>query len=162
MDLSGWISQAKDLGFSALSRASDALGAGVGFVKATVGQTWLFGSTESSSSYDHERTDEKHYFLIPDRRLEVGYSLYVMRCLPHGVPPINDLPKHRFFHLPNENAMPTVEHILLADARDEVQRTANSDNSVGTRLNDIADHIDRIDGKVFHGVLLDWRLGCID
>src|SRR5262245_5819860 len=109
MDISKWINQAKDLGFSALSQASEALGAGVGFVKAAVGQTWLYGSTESALSYDHNRVDEKHYFLVPDRRSDVGYSLYAMRCLPDGVPPINDLPKRRYFHLPNEHALPTVE-----------------------------------------------------
>ena len=154
MDISKWISQAKDLGYSTLSQASDALGAGMGFVKATIGGAWLFGSTETSSSYDHDRVDEKHYFLVPDRRSSAGYSLYVMRCLPDGVPPINDLPKHRLFHLPSEHAMPTVEHILLSDARTSAQTIPIPADSVGTRLNHIADQIDRLDGKVFNGVLL--------
>ena len=154
MEISKWINQAKDLGFSALSQASEALGAGVGFVKTAIGQAWLFGSTETSSSYDHDRVDEKHYFLMPDRRSDAGYSLYVMRCLPDGVPPINDLPKRRLFHLPNEHAMPTVEHILLADARETVGGAQVSTESVGARLNGIADQIDRLDGKVFNGVLL--------
>jgi hypothetical protein len=90
MNIAAWIGQAKDLGFAALSKASEAFGAGVGFVKSAVGQSWLFGSTETSSSYEQKRFDEKHYFLIPDRRSKVGYSLYVMRCLPEGVPPMND------------------------------------------------------------------------
>ena len=154
MDITKWIHQAKDLGFSALSQASSALGSGVGFVKSAIGQAWLFGSTESSSSYDYERVDEKHYLLMPDRRSDTGYSLYVMRCLPDGVPPINDLPKHRLFHLPNEHAIPTVEHILLADARETAEGAPISAHSVGSRLNDIADQIDRLDGKVFGGVLL--------
>ena len=77
-----------------------------------------------------------------------------MRCLPEGVPPINDLPKRRLFHLPNESAMPTVEHILLTEARATAEKIPTSAGSVGVRLSEIADQIDRIDGKVFNGVLL--------
>lgn len=154
MDIFKWIGDAKNFGYAALSQASEALGAGVGFVKTAVGRAWLFGSTETSSSYDRDRMDEKHYFLIPDRRSDVGYSLYVMRCLPNGVPPINDLPKRRLFHLPNAHAMPTLEHILLADAREAVESESPSGDSLGVRLNQIADQIDRLDGKVFNGVLL--------
>jgi hypothetical protein len=50
--------------------------------------------------------------------------------------------------------MPTVEHILLADAREAVEGAPASDASLGARLNDIADQIDRLDGKLFNGVLL--------
>ena len=154
MDISKWIGQAKDLGYAALSQASDAIVAGGGFVKSALGQGWLFGSTETSSSYDDDKVDEKHYFLIPDRRSEHDYSLYVMRCLPQGVPPVNDLPKRRLFHLPSEHAMPMVEQILLLDAREAIQTASTSTESFGTRLNDIADQIDQLDGKVFNGVLL--------
>jgi hypothetical protein len=154
MDISKWIGQAKDLGYSALSMASGAVGAGLGYVKTAIGSAWLFGSTETSSSYDHDRFDEKHYFLIPDRLSEVGYSLYVMRCLPEGVPPINDLPKRRLFHLPNKNALPTLEHILVSDAKKAAERESTTANSFGARLHEIADQIDRLDGKVFQGVLL--------
>ncbi len=154
MDISKWIGQAKDLGYSALAMASGAVGAGLGYVKTAIGSAWLFGSTETSSSYDHDRFDEKHYFLIPDRLSEVGYSLYVMRCLPEAVPPINDLPKRRLFHLPNENALPTLEHILISDARKVAERESTTAHSFGARLHDIADQIDRLDGRMFQGVLL--------
>jgi len=50
--------------------------------------------------------------------------------------------------------MPTVEQILLADAREAAGSTTVSKESFGTRLNEIADQIDRLDGKVFNGVLL--------
>ena len=127
---------------------------GVGFVQAAVGSLSLFGSTEHSDSYDHERVDEKHYFLIPDRRSENDYALYVMRCLPEGVPPINDLPKRRLFHLPNQHAMPTVENLLLDDARECAQAAPPQEGHLGGRLNDLADQIDRLDSKIFHGALL--------
>lgn len=153
MDIARWIGQAKDLSFAALARGSETVGAGVGFVKSAVGRLWVFGSTETSASYDQD-VDEKHYFLVPDRRCESHYSLYVMRCLPDGVPPLNSLPKRRLFHLPSEHALPTVEHILLTDARQSAEDATAERNSFGARLRQIADEIDRLDGKVFNGVLL--------
>jgi hypothetical protein len=154
MDIAGWIQQAKSVGYAALSQASQVIGGGIGFVRAAVGRMTVFGSTETSTSYDADRVDEKHYFLIPDRRSEAGFSLYSMRCLPDGVPPINDLPKRRLFHLPNQHAMPSVEHILLSEAREAVKSDPAPGNTIGNRLNDIADQIDRLDNKLFHGVLL--------
>lgn len=155
MSLSKWIGQAKDLSFSALSMASDAVGAGAGYVQETIGAAWIFGSTETSEAYEGEQlVDEKHYFLMPDRRSEAQYSLYVMRCLPEGVPPINDLPKKRMIHLPSEHALPTLEHLLVHEARESAVDDGTDSGSIGARLSDIADQIDRLDGKVFNGVLL--------
>lgn len=154
MDINSWLNQAKALSESALARTTHALGSGAGFVSSTLGSISVFGSTESSGSYDSDRVDEKHYLLIPDRRSEEGYSLYVIRCLPDGVPPINDLPKHRVFHLPNQHALPTVEHILLANAKETAETAAPSERSAGARLHDLADQIDRLDGRVFRGALL--------
>ncbi len=154
MDINRWISQAKKLSFSALAKTSEAVGAGAGFVQSTIGKSWIFGSTESSASYDDHPVDEKHYFLIPNRRADVGYSLYSMRCLPDGVPPINDLPKRRVLHLPNEHATATVEHIIAADARQKAETASPCSTAIGSRLNELADQIDRLDGKVFNGVLL--------
>ena len=74
--------------------------------------------------------------------------------LPKDVPPINDLPKHRIFHLPNEHALPTVEHILLADARDSAESESDSTASLSNRIQDLADQIDKLDSKMFSGVLL--------
>jgi len=44
--------------------------------------------------------------------MDDGYSLYVMRSLPEGVPPINDLKKRRLLHLPSDGALPMLEHIV--------------------------------------------------
>lgn len=154
MNISKWIDQARELGTSTISQALDALGSGVGYVTSTLSSAMVFGSTEESSSYDHLKVDEKHYFLIPDRRSESGYSLYVMRCLPEGVPPINDLPKKRLFHLPSESAMPTVEDILLKDARTAAEQSPADSTAISVRINRVADEIDRLDGKLFNGVLL--------
>jgi len=159
--------QAKDLGVSTVSTVtktgavvgdvvggvSDVVGAGMGFVGSTIDGIKLLGSTESSSTYQHEKFDEKHYFLIPDLSSEYEYSLYIMRCLPDGVPPLNDLPKQRILHLPDQSAMPTVHAILKADARKKATRNPQ-DNVISSRLDDVIDAIDKIDKKAFQGVLL--------
>ena len=154
MDINSWLKQAQDVGAGAWSSATSALGTGAGYVQSTLsGVTW-FGSTESSLRYDDGPVDEKHYFLVPDRRNDAGYSLYVLRCLPEGVPPINDLPKRRLVHLPSKHAMPALEQLVLNEAREEAKAESTNSPAIGARLNDLADQIDKIDGKVFNGVLL--------
>lgn len=171
MSIKKWIGRAKGLGVSTVSTVTktgtvvvdgvgdvvggvgDVVGAGIGFVGSTIGGIKLFGSTENSSSYEHEKYDEKHYFLIPDLSSEYEYSLYIMRCLPDGVPPLNDLPKQRILHLPDVAAMPTVHEILKADARETAKRT-QQENAVSSKIDEIVDAIDQIDEKAFQGVLL--------
>ena len=178
MGIKKWFGQAKGLGASTVSTVTktgavvgDAaglvvgsvsdvvngvggvVGAGIGFVGATVGGIKLFGSTENSSTYQHEKFDEKHYFLIPDYSSEFEYSLYIMRCLPDGIPPLNDLPKQRVLHLPDQAAKPTLHAILKADARETAER-AQQDNAVSSKIDEIVDAIDKIDEKAFQGVLL--------
>ncbi len=153
MDVTKLLKQATGMGWAGLTKASEALGAGFGFIRQSLGATWLFASTETSSAYD-EQLDEKHYFLVPYRLSEVGYSLYSMRCLPEGVPPINDLPKRRIFHLPSEHAKATVEHLLLEQAREAIPDADVDSTTLGNRLIGLADQIDQLDDKVFGGVLL--------
>ena len=153
MEFSKWLDQAKELSYSALARTTDVVGAGYGYVSSAITNSRLFASTESSSTYD-TNIDEKHYLLVPDRLAPAGYSIYVMRLLPDGVPPINDLPKHRVFHLPHENSMPTLQEILLANARDQAAADGTSPEGFGERLHDLADHVDNLDTKMFNGVLL--------
>jgi hypothetical protein len=68
-----------------------------------IGRLPFFASSEKSDQYGNSRYDEKHYFLIPYRLSEINYTFYSMRVLPYGVPPINDLPKKRIFHFPNDH-----------------------------------------------------------
>ncbi|NNC35886.1 MAG: hypothetical protein EX271_06960 [Acidimicrobiales bacterium] len=167
MGIKKWFGQAKGLGASTVSTVTKTsavvgdvvggvggvLGAGIGFVGATIDGIKLFGSTENSSTYQHEKFDEKHYFLIPDFTSEYEYSLYIMRCLPDGVPPLNDLPKQRVLHLPDQSAMPTVHAILKADARESAEKR-QQDNAVSSKIDEVVDAIDKIDEKAFQGVLL--------
>ena len=108
------VGSAIGLGEALFDGVTGALDTGVGLVSATLQGIPFFGSTTTSDEYDHNKVDEKHYFLIPDRLSDQGYSLYVMRCLPAGVPPINDLPKQRLIHLPGENALPMLQNIMMA------------------------------------------------
>ncbi len=154
MGISDWIKKGTELGWAAFAQASQTMGAGYGYLRESISGAWLFGSTESSDSYDDQPYDEKHYFLIPFQIAESGYSLYSMRCLPEGVPPINDLPKRRIFHMPNSHAGKTVEQLLIEQTRESVTAEGADDKSMGNRLIGLADQIDKLDDKMFNGALV--------
>lgn len=148
------LQQAKDLGLQGAGKALELFGSGYEFARRSIGNLPFFASCESSSSYDEKKYDEKHYFLMPYRLAEHGYTLYSMRCLPEGVPPINDLPKRRVFHLPSEHATPLVEK-LLQDGVDQKYKEASPPGTrIGNSLVDLADKIDRLDNRLFGGILL--------
>jgi hypothetical protein len=123
-------------------------------VRESVGGLWLFGSSERSASYSATRYDEKHYFVVPYRLAEIGYTLYSMRCLPDDAPPVNDLPKRRIFHLPHPHAKATVEELLVTEARQEFGDRQADATGLGNRLVTLADQIDRLDDKAFYGLLV--------
>lgn len=154
MPIRQWMKQAGELGAATWNKSAEMLGAGTGYLKSSLGNTWLLGSTAASSDYDHQKFDERHYFLIPFHLAEAHYSLHVTRLLPDGVPPINDLPKQRFVHLPNDHAMPAFEAIVTSQARQTVESAEPSSGSLAGRLNELADQLDRLEGKMFGGVLL--------
>ena len=132
-----------------LGSATDSFGTGIGYAKDSLSASWLFGSSEVAEV----DFDEKHYFLIPYKLVDSGYTLYSMRCLPEGVPPVNDLPKKRFFHLPNAHAAKMVEQLLCDEAAEST--LGNEDEvSSNSRLIDLADQIDKLDQKAFNGALL--------
>ena len=138
---------------SLISGVGGAFDTGFGLLRDTIGGVPFFGTTASSELYDHSKIDEKHYFLIPDDRTEDGFSLLVTRCLPAGVPPINDLPKRRLLHLPSREALPMLEHILLREARERAQVETVPSNAFSNNLNAMIDEIDSVDSKVFAGLL---------
>ncbi len=159
MDLQGFLNQAKDKASSTvrsvsdlMGAAADAVGTGIGYAKESLTSSWLFGSTEESAAIS--AYDEKHYFLVPNKLTTCGYSLYSMRCLPEGVPPVNELPKRRVIHLPNEHGRRMIEELLCEEARSAVAATGDEASPMGRRLNDIADGIDKLDKAAFRGALL--------
>lgn len=125
---------------------------GLGYVRRTVGDLTLIRSQQYST---HSGYDEKHYFVVPFRRSKTGYVVHSMRCLPHGFSVINDLPKRRIFHFPNEAAVSAVERMLRRNARLQAATRVHSDrSSLGGRLTGLADTIDRIDRKLTRGALI--------
>lgn len=154
MVIHDWIKQAREFGASTLKKSTSLLGTGTGYVQSTLGRTWLFGSTEQSTSYDHNHVDERHYFLVPNHSSKTQYSLYVLRCLPDGVPPINDLPKQRVVHLPNPHAMAMLEEILVAEACQAVESSKAENGLISGSLDGLADQLDQVEAKMFGGILL--------
>lgn len=152
MDVRKWVQQTAEYGYNSIAGGLGIAGAGVGYVSELVGNLRLFGSTTTSKK--EQKFDERHYFLVPDRRSEDGYSLVVTRCLPEGVPPINELPKRRVLHLPNLEAEAMLRTLLIRQAQaDELNKPAQG-KSMGDRARELADYIDALDDRVFGGVLL--------
>jgi len=143
-----------ELGETLFDGVTGTLDTGVGLLKSTLGGIPFFGSTASSKDYDHTKFDEKHYFLVPDKTSDEGFALYIPRCLPEGVPPINELPKRRFLHLSNEHALPMLEMIVLREVKQAVKDAPKSENFVFKNLEALIDDIDEVDQKAFNGVLL--------
>ena len=148
------ISPALGLGEALFSKVVGLVDGGYGLLRSTIGGIPFLGKTASSKSYDHTKYDERHYFLVPNPEVEAGFSLYVMRCLPEGVPPVNKLPKRRLLHLPSEHSLPQLEAVVIAEASDNIRETPREPGYIETNLNAILDEIDKIDEKAFQGLLL--------
>lgn len=152
MDVRKWLQQTAEYGYNSVAGGLGIAGAGVGYVTELVGNLRLFGSTATSST--DQKSDERHYFLVPDTRSEDGYSLVVTRCLPEGVPPINDLPKRRVLHLPHVEADAMLRSLLIRQAQAVELSKPTQAKSMGDRARELADYIDALDDRVFGGVLL--------
>lgn len=152
MDFRKWVQQTAEYGYSSVTGGLSIAGAGIGYVHEFVGNLQLFGSTTTSNA--EQKYDERHYFLVPDNRSEDGYSLVVTRCLPEGVPPINELPKQRLLHLPSAEAEAMLRSLLIRQAQAEELNKPSQGKSLGDRAKELADYIDALDDRVFGGVLL--------
>lgn len=152
MDVRKWLQQTAEYGYNSVAGGLGIAGTGVGYVTEFVGNLRLFGTTATSES--DQKYDERHYFLVPDLRSDDEYSLVVTRCLPEGVPPINELPKRRVLHLPAVEAEAMLRALLIKQAQaDELTKPSDS-KSIGDRARELADYIDVLDDRVFGGVLL--------
>jgi hypothetical protein len=95
--------------------------------------------------------DEKHYFIIPFHSCEAGFSLHTMRSLPAHVPEINDLPKRRVFHFPNEHYEATLRVHMVNTAKDIAY---GSEAQNVSSLEMLANKIDALDSKLTYGILI--------
>lgn len=98
--------------------------------------------------------DEKHYFLVPSPHLDSGYTMFNLRWLPEGVPPVNDLPKRRVFHFPHDNCEMQLKELMVQDARNKAVASCNAKSSLGEGLIGLANDIDRMESRVTNGALL--------
>lgn len=152
MDFSNFLKNATNLGYSSVSSGIQQATSGMQSISKMVGSLLLFGSTTSAPA--DQKYDERHYFLIPDRRNADAYSLAILRSLPDGVPPINDLPKRRVFHLPNEHSQAMLRDLLIRQTQSDELAKPNPHKSMADRTREIADYIDALDGRIFGGFLL--------
>jgi hypothetical protein len=95
--------------------------------------------------------DEKHYFIIPLYSCEAGFSLHTMRSLPAHVPEINDLPKRRVFHFPNEHYEATLRVHMVNTVKDIAYGSGEKNVS---SLEMLANKIDALDSKLTYGILI--------
>lgn len=123
--------------------------AGFEIVKDYVGELPVFVSLERST-ISNALYDEKHYFVIPYKLSQAGFSLHSMRYLPEGVPDINDLPKRRVFHFPNDYYEGSLREHMLISAREIVSERADQESS---SLDKLANEIDALDSKLTYGML---------
>ena len=94
--------------------------------------------------------DEKHYFVIPYHLSESGFLLHTMRSIPKGVLEVNDLPKRRVFHFPNEHYEGTLRQYMLDAAKNMAYESSSQNVS---SLEKLADDIDSLDNKLTYGML---------
>ena len=122
---------------------------GMNIVKDVVGGLPVLVSMERSES-SSIKWDEKHYFVIPNHTSEAGFSLHTMRSLPPSVLEVNDLPKRRIFHFPNEHYEGTLRKYMLNAARNMAYESSSQNKST---LEKLADDIDSLDSKLTYGML---------
>jgi hypothetical protein len=145
-----FLDKGKGLLSSVTNKVTEDFSAGFTVVKEMVNGLPIFVSLEKSSNFDIEY-DEKHYFVVPYIMSEVGFSLHTMRCLPDSVPEINNLPKRRVFHFPNEHYEASLKHYMIQSAR---ELSLSSGGVKVSSLEQLANEIDSLDSKLTYGMLL--------
>jgi hypothetical protein len=152
-----FLNKGKKMFGSMTDKVSEELTTRFALVKEVVNGLPVFVSSQKSSKYKTDY-DEKHYFVIPFVQSEAGYSLHSMRCLPDHVPEINNLPKRRIFHFPNEHYEASLKHHMLEAARENAIATGMENVS---SLEQLANSIDELDRKLTYGMLLVGGLAAI-
>ena len=136
---------------SVVDKATTEISSSYGLIMEKVNGLPIFMSLENSNTYSEIQYDEKHYFIIPYHLSEYKFALHTMRCLPNGVPSINNLPKRRVFHFPNEHS-----ETMLKQYMQESASAIVIENHLDNRhpLESLADDIDALDKKLTYGMLL--------
>ncbi len=132
-------------------KALDEITSGYSLAKDKLNNLPIFTSIESSIQTQKTLYDEKHYFVVPYHLSEYQFALHTMRCLPDGVPPLNELEKRRVFHFANEHSEFMLKQYMQQSAMDIVHQQYQ-DNPNG--LETLANNIDTLDKKITKGMLL--------
>jgi len=136
---------------SVVDKTSEEIESGYSTLKEMVNGLPILSSIEKSSKYSGQQFDEKHYFVIPYELSDYGFALHTMRCLPDSVPDINNLPKRRVFHFPNEHSENMLKKYMLESAENLIlERSENTPNTLESLANDI----DSLDKKLTYGMLV--------
>jgi len=136
---------------SVVDKTSEEIESGYSTLKEMVNGLPILSSIEKSSKYSGQQFDEKHYFVIPYELSDYGFALHTMRCLPDSVPDINNLPKRRVFHFPNEHSENMLKKYMFESAENLIlERSENTPNTLESLANDI----DSLDKKLTYGMLV--------
>ncbi len=127
---------------------------GLQLFRSNLGNLPLFASIRAVESSELKDRDETHYFLIPYRISECGYSLFNQRVLPQGIGPENNLPKARIFHLPAQGTLETLELLVTNALQHKKLQSINLANPLADRLDALAEEIDSQSNKVTGGLVL--------
>jgi hypothetical protein len=158
MEMQNFIKKGLDAVRSVADKTSEELASGYSIVKDKINGLPIFISAETSNKYEGTQYDEKHYFVIPFQLCEHKFSLHTMRCLPNGVPEINNLTKRRVFHFPNEHSEEMLKGYMRQSAEEIItDRTKDHPSS----LESLANQIDSLDKKLTYGMLLVGGLAAI-
>jgi len=134
-----------------VNKTTDDIESGLSTLKEMVNGLPIIVSNEKSEKYNDQPFDEKHYFVIPYALSDYGFALHTMRCLPDNVPDINNLPKRRVFHFPNEHSENMLKKYMLESAQAIIkERSKDQPNT----LESLADDIDSIGKKLTYGMLV--------
>jgi len=156
--MQNFIKKGLDAVRSVADKTSEELVSSYSIVKEKVNGLPIFISAEKSNKYHGEQYDEKHYFVIPFELSEHKFSLHTMRCLPNGVPEINNLTKRRIFHFSSEHSEEMLKSYMHQSAEDIVTEKNKGNPS---SLESLANQIDYLDKKLTYGMLLVGGLAAI-
>lgn len=136
---------------TAVKNTTTELESGYSTIKEMVNGIPIFVSIRKSQQSGDQRFDEKHYFVIPYSVSDYGFALHTMRCLPDSVPDINNLPKRRIFHFPNEHSELMLKRYMTESAHESIIEN-NEANTNSLEL--LANNIDALDKKLTYGMLV--------
>ncbi|MGJ8692918.1 MAG: hypothetical protein ACSHW0_10600 [Thalassotalea sp.] len=131
---------------------------GYSTIKEIVNGLPIFVSVEKSGKDSEVQFDEKHYFVIPYHLSDYGFALHTMRCLPDSIPDINNLPKRRVFHFPNEHSETMLKKYMVESAHELIKHKSESNTN---SLESLANDIDALDSKLTYGMLVVGGLAAI-